>query len=187
MADVLLVPYGNAHEAASGDSWTFTCQHGVDECAYNQIESCSNHFIADPITAFNFINCVEANDGAKKPHTYDSVITLCSSTISASELASISSCWNSQAGVDLEHANALLTDALVPSHQYVPWVVGQGVHSDDVQDQIQTSLLTYVCANYTGANKSPSCTQATKQFTPQRHARPTQNFLQFGSEHLVQT
>ena len=96
MADVLLVPYGNAHEAASGDSWTFTCQHGVDECAYNQIESCANHFIADPVTAFNFTKCVEANDGAKKPHTYDSVIALCSSTVSADELAGINSCWNSQ-------------------------------------------------------------------------------------------
>ena len=25
MADVLMVPYGNAKEVASGDSWTFTC------------------------------------------------------------------------------------------------------------------------------------------------------------------
>ena len=25
MADVTLYPYGNAHEEASGDSWTFSC------------------------------------------------------------------------------------------------------------------------------------------------------------------
>ena len=35
MADVLLVPYGNAHETPSGDSWTYTCQHGEYECLYN--------------------------------------------------------------------------------------------------------------------------------------------------------
>ena len=35
MADVTLYPYGNAHETASGDSWTFSCQHGVEECMYN--------------------------------------------------------------------------------------------------------------------------------------------------------
>ena len=66
MADVLLVPYGNAHEYADGDSWTFTCQHGVDECVYNEIENCSNHYIADPYTAFNFINCVENHDSARR-------------------------------------------------------------------------------------------------------------------------
>ena len=160
MADVLLVPYGNAHEAASGDSWTFTCQHGVDECAYNQIESCSNFYIADPITAFNFINCVESND-SKRKSTYESVLATCSATVSADEFAGIQSCWTSQQGIDLEHANALLTDALVPSHQYVPWLVGQGVHTDDIQSQIESDLLGYVCANYTGANRAAACDQAT--------------------------
>jgi interferon gamma-inducible protein 30 len=66
MADVLMVPYGNAHEYPSGDSWTFTCQHGADECVYNEIESCSNKYIADKLTAFNFINCVESNDSKRK-------------------------------------------------------------------------------------------------------------------------
>ena len=35
MAEVLLVPYGNAHEFPNGDSWTYTCQHGENECLYN--------------------------------------------------------------------------------------------------------------------------------------------------------
>ena len=66
MADVQLIPYGNAHEVADGDSWTFTCQHGVDECEYNFIENCSNKYVADTLTAFNFINCVESNDSKRK-------------------------------------------------------------------------------------------------------------------------
>ena len=64
MADVLIVPYGNAHEYADGDSWTFSCQHGVDECVFNEIENCSNHYVADPYAAFNFINCIESHDSA---------------------------------------------------------------------------------------------------------------------------
>ena len=164
MADVLLVPYGNAHWAASGDSWTFTCQHGVDECAYNQIESCSNFYISNPVTAFNFINCVESNDSKRKA-TYEGTIALCSSIVSVEELAGINSCWNSQQGIDLEYANALLTDALSPAHQYVPWLVGQGVHTDDIQNQLETSLLDYVCTNYTGPNKSASCAQASIKST----------------------
>ncbi len=158
MADVLFVPYGNAHWAASGDSWTFTCQHGEKECAYNQIESCSNFYISNPLEAFNFIKCVEANDGNRKA-TYDDTIALCSQEayLTALETSLISQCWNSQQGLELEHANALLTDALNPPHTWVPWFVGQGVHNDDIQAQIEASLLDYVCANYTGPNRSAAC------------------------------
>jgi interferon, gamma-inducible protein 30 len=34
----------------------------------------------------------------------------------------IDNCMNSKLGNDLQHQNAVLTDALVPKHQYVPWV-----------------------------------------------------------------
>ena len=97
MADVFMVPYGNAHWAASGDSWTFTCQHGVNECAYNQIESCSNFYISNPLTAFNFIKCVEANDSKWKA-TYDATIQFCSGEANISELeqAGINECYSSQ-------------------------------------------------------------------------------------------
>jgi len=134
MADVLFVPYGNAHWAASGDSWTFTCQHGQKECDYNQIESCSNHYVSNPLTAFNFIKCIEAND-SKFMATYESNIALCSAeaVLTTEETSNISSCWNSDEGRELHHANALLTDALVPKHTWVPWYVGQGVHNDDIQ------------------------------------------------------
>ena len=76
MADVIMIPYGNAHEYRDGTSWTFTCQHGVDECAYNEIECCSNKYVSDPLTAFNFINCVESND-SKRKYGYQDVIDLC--------------------------------------------------------------------------------------------------------------
>ena len=60
MAEILLVPYGNAKEYPNGDSWTYTCQHGINECLYNQIETCSNNYISDPLVAFNFIECIES-------------------------------------------------------------------------------------------------------------------------------
>ena len=158
MADVIMIPFGNAHEYADGNSWTFTCQHGVDECVYNEIESCSNKYVSDSLTAFNFINCVESND-SKRKLVYQDVIDLCTvqTNLTAEQTASINSCWNTQEAIDLHHANALLTGALVPAHEYVPWVVGQGVHNDDIQGQVETSLLQYVCDNYTGDSKAAAC------------------------------
>ena len=76
MADVVMIPYGNAHEYPNGNSWTFTCQHGTDECVYNEIEACSIKYVSDPLTSFNFINCVESNN-SKRKYTYQDVIDLC--------------------------------------------------------------------------------------------------------------
>ena len=74
MAEITMYPYGNAHEYASGNSWTFSCQHGVAECEYNTIEACAQHFITDPYQEFDFILCVEENDQKKN---YDEVLDLC--------------------------------------------------------------------------------------------------------------
>ena len=179
MADVLLVPFGNAHEYANGDSWTFTCQHGDSECVYNEIENCSNKYISDPLTAFNFINCVESND-KKRQYVYQDVIDLCTAPLSAAETASINSCWNSEEGIDLHHASAQLTAALVPAHECVPWMIGQGVHTDDIQSQLETSLLQYVCDNYTGDQRAAACDAPANKIRVRRdvcYKAPTE-FLQ---------
>ena len=84
MADVTYVPYGNAHEYADGDSWTFTCQHGTAECVYNEIESCSNKYIADAYQRFSFTYCVESND-SNKHLSYQNVIDLCAIDLSDTE------------------------------------------------------------------------------------------------------
>ena len=43
------------------------------------------------------------------------------------DLAPIMSCANSAKGNSLEHEMAVKTDALEPSHRYVPWVTINGV------------------------------------------------------------
>lgn len=158
MAEVTIIPYGNAHEYADGDSWTFSCQHGTKECNFNSIENCSNHYIDDLYQRYWFLNCIETNSGGFKPD-YDNVILTCrvETGLSIAVTNSITNCWDSEEGIQLTHDAAVVTDSLNPSHQYVPWIVGQGVHSDDIQGQIETSLWDYVCANYTGFGKSPDC------------------------------
>ena len=84
MADVTFIPYGNAHEYSSGDSWTFTCQHGNNECVYNEIESCANKYITDAFQRFDFTYCVESND-SKKNLSFQDVIDLCTVNLSETE------------------------------------------------------------------------------------------------------
>ena len=49
------------------------------------------------------------------------------------------------------------TNKLVPSHTYVPWLVVNGKHDVQAEDQIRIDLFQYVCRNYKGPNRSYKC------------------------------
>ena len=118
------------------------------------MESCANNAITDLYVRFAFTDCVEHNDSKDN---YASVLDSCASStkITSAEKSSISSCWDNTAeGIKLEHANAVATPS---DHQYVPWVVVDGVHDDTTQNAVQASLWDYVCSNYKGSNKSADC------------------------------
>ena len=68
-------------------------------------------------------------------------------------------------GNQYEHEMAQATNALNPAHTYVPWILVNGNHTDDVQSSVQTGLLKYVCDNYEGPNRSPDCDNARAQPT----------------------
>ena len=163
MAEVTFIPYGNASEKQNGDLWEFTCQHGERECVWNQVETCGYHYITDKVQAFNFTDCIENNNEARTGHIdYEGIITKCAAGafVTDSIKNSILGCYNSAEGNSLEHQMALATPR---NHEYVPWIIAPvagGVHDDAIQNSIQSSLLDYVCANYTGNDKSSACPSA---------------------------
>ena len=157
MAEVNLMPYGNAHEYKNGDSWDFTCQHGAVECQYNLVEACSVNLIKCPYAKFEFLKCVEQKDGGSKD--YEGVAQACATQANIKNGADIVSCYKGEDAIKYEHAIAVQTAALSPAHTYVPWVVADGVHSDDINNAVYSSLLKYVCDNYKGTKRSPDCTK----------------------------
>jgi len=90
---------------------------------------------------------------------YDTVFRACSALANISEEAAekIQDCYKGLEGNALEHEIALKTAALSPAHEYVPWIVVDGVHDDGVQEIVTESLLAYVCNTYTGPHKSLEC------------------------------
>lgn len=161
MASVALVPYGNAKETESADgTYEYECQHGHSECVFNTIEACALTKIQCSITAFHFIDCIERSDESRDPdQDYTKVAMACAklTELSDSTMDAIQSCAIGSEGNALEHEAAVLTDALDPPHQFVPYVVVNGEHSDDVQNSISESLFDYVCNAYLGTNKSKDC------------------------------
>jgi len=100
------------------------------------------------------MNCVEQYDSTTD---YEGVANKCGTQAKLTNLADIMTCYKGTDAVALEHEIAVKTDALSPSHQWVPWVTVNDQYDESVQDEIGDSLLNYVCANYTGAKKSKDC------------------------------
>ena len=162
MADVTFVPYGNAQETGTTASGTyeFKCQHGESECIYNVIETCALAKIDDPLVQFKYIDCIEHNDESRDPtQDYFKVAIACAELADLADdvVSNMQDCATGVEGNRLEHEMAVKTDSLDPPHKYVPYIVVNGNHTDDIQNAVTDSLLNYVCNAYTGSDKSPGC------------------------------
>ncbi|NXU85760.1 GILT reductase, partial [Xiphorhynchus elegans] len=160
--NITLVPYGNAQERNVSGKWNFQCQHGPEECLGNMIEACLMHEAKNFSTYFPIIFCLESGSSVTK--NLDAVRCL---QVYAPELdrGRISACVQGDVGLALMHQNAQLTEALDPPHQYVPWIVINGKHTDDLQAQAQASLLGLVCRLYQG-EKPEACGGSKAPRTP---------------------
>ena len=164
MATINLHPYGNATEKQSTTNpgqWDFTCQHGAVECQYNLLEACAIDQIdtkgkQSKHLPFNFIKCIENNDSSRTIDDHEKVATDCATQVGIPNVADLLTCVKGPAGNALEHKIAMAT----PNHNYVPWIVVDGQHSDTLQNSVGSNLLGYVCQNYKGANKAAACDQS---------------------------
>jgi len=163
-------PYGNANEKQNADgTWTFTCQHGVNECIGNMYEGCAiKHFPGvDSKTNipiwWPFYYCMEKSgnaadtvvaSGCAKNNGLDWVtITDCSTTTNPAQ-------GSSTDGNPNMHQIALSTINLIPPHQWTPWVVVQGTPLTSAQ--IDLPLTPIVCKEYTTLNSgNSSCVAPT--------------------------
>jgi interferon gamma-inducible protein 30 len=173
MAVITFVPYGNAQESSNtnpdtGGLYDIKCQHGPSECIYNIIETCALNKIKCPYGQFEYLNCIENNDENRDTdQDYSNIALKCATEINLNDttVEEIKMCSTSKEGNELEHEMAIKTESLNPPHSYVPYVVVNGVHDDDIQTDVTDSLFDYVCKTYTGTNKSSNCPTTTTATT----------------------
>ena len=70
--EIYLYPYGNANYTVNGKTRnvTFSCQHGVEECGGNILQSCDIMFSKDNI---EFVQCMFASSGWRKANFTEKV------------------------------------------------------------------------------------------------------------------
>lgn len=144
LAEVIFYPYGNAHESRVGTKYQFTCQHGANECFGNLIETCAVNKFKKALQE-QFLTCLESyisyygNDFTKTAN-------YCLTNY-PTDKTNLWNCVKSDEGNQLQHKVAQATNALQPAHQYVPWIVVDGVHDSDAENAILEDMLSYLCQN----------------------------------------
>ncbi|KAM4808804.1 gamma-interferon-inducible lysosomal thiol reductase [Rhinophrynus dorsalis] len=143
--NVTLVPYGNAQERNVSGKWNFECQHGPEECLGNTMEACLINLLENIDSYFAVIFCMESS------RNVTNALEPCLAVYEPElPVKTVLECVNGDLGNKLMHQNALRTGALSPPHQYVPWVVINGKHTDELQALAQASLFNLVCDTYKG-------------------------------------
>ena len=141
LAEIEFIPYGNAKESynTSTQKYDFACQHGENECYGNLIETCAIQ-IQGRIKSYETILCIESNI-ENYDLNFDNTLAFCLSK-DQNTLEEIKKCVKSDMGNIYEHQMAQKTDI---NHKWVPWVVVDGVHDEEIENQIIDSLIDYLC------------------------------------------
>ena len=142
LAQIELIPYGNAKEAynETTQKWEFTCQHKENECYGNLMETCLIQKLGR-IDSYKKILCLETNI-EKHNANFDETLLECFDN-DESGFNEIKDCMDSDLGNYYQHQMAEKTG----EHDYVPWVLVDGEHDVDAEDQIIKSLIDYLCGD----------------------------------------
>jgi len=161
--EVQLYPYGNAHETKTPDGqYQYKCQHGAEECTGNFIEACimdtTNY---NPKYYFPIINCMESADETVKaaPKCWEIYM-------SSTPFSMIEDCAKGSRGKELMHKLAQKTASLKPPHEYVPWLVINGIHTEKLEDEAFDDLKGLVCRLYTGVQPEECQKSYHKSYDP---------------------
>ena len=116
-------------------SWKFECQHGEKECLGNILEVCIMQQLNwDSDMYLPVISCMEGSD--------DPVSSAkgCVRDLSSLSYDAVKDCSAGKEGNKLEHSMGVKTESLDPPHKYVPWVVVNGDHTDELQEKAQSAV-----------------------------------------------
>eukprot|EP00164_Ancoracysta_twista_P002237 GFYU01002956.1.p2 GENE.GFYU01002956.1~~GFYU01002956.1.p2 ORF type:complete len:298 (-),score=117.23 GFYU01002956.1:304-1197(-) len=136
VADIRLIVSGNAYENPDG---TVVCQHGDPECVGNVIEACAASYYPNIKQWYPYMSCMDDGNGQPQYAQY------CAQH-AGMDYKKIYACAISETGAKIVHQNIQETNALQPSHEYVPWVVLNGFPLRDERN----NLLYHICEVYDG-------------------------------------
>lgn len=154
LADVILLPFGNGHANKVNNTYTFVCQHGENECYGNKIETCALALLEEDV-ANTLLVCIEENIVSFKKD-FDQTLAKC--MCGEKEPKEILDCAKGNLGNELLYKVAKKTG----EHNYVPFVLVDGVHDRETENRILDNMVDYLCDLIERADELPGCDQSKK-------------------------
>lgn len=136
LADLDLIVFGNASETKNESGYTYKCQHGEKECRGNLVESCVQKVLESDLAEKRLV-CV-AQSMQRQWGDVESKVYNCLESIQEKTL--VEDCVKNQSA-EVMHDIASRTG----DHRYVPWVILNGVHNDDIQHAFEDDMVGYLC------------------------------------------
>jgi len=139
-----MLPFGNAQETFNAQSgmYAFECQHGKAECLGNLVHVCAMNVVMNHAKLwFPFVHCMELKVQGKGRNPDIIKIGQECAQQNAMNWTEISECVHGYRGNIVQHAVAKAT----PSHQYVPWIIVNDIHTEDMQEAAEKDFLHFLC------------------------------------------
>ncbi|XP_051894037.1 gamma-interferon-inducible lysosomal thiol reductase-like [Pristis pectinata] len=140
--NITLISFGNAEVIQDAQERQFRCQHGEAECRGNRIQNCVIYYLKNTSSYLPVICCMESAFIEMQQCLQEHAPTV--------TWENITDCADEELGSQLMYQSAQRTNELEPPHDYVPWILINGEHSEDMQHHAETGLLDLVCKTYTG-------------------------------------
>eukprot|EP00009_Paramoeba_aestuarina_P017762 CAMPEP_0201540330 /NCGR_PEP_ID=MMETSP0161_2-20130828/70885_1 /ASSEMBLY_ACC=CAM_ASM_000251 /TAXON_ID=180227 /ORGANISM="Neoparamoeba aestuarina, Strain SoJaBio B1-5/56/2" /LENGTH=214 /DNA_ID=CAMNT_0047947791 /DNA_START=47 /DNA_END=691 /DNA_ORIENTATION=+ len=143
-----MFPYGNAETTKNPNgTYSFTCQHGPNECVGNQEEACVIFDFKVKEKYFPIIECMSA---AKQPQN---ALDECSQ---GQNLTAVHECYDSGQGAELMRDSGVIQHQLPKQPNWIPWVLLNGV-----QTYSYGHLTRQLCSYQSPDNCPPGCQNAS--------------------------
>ncbi|KAK9807369.1 hypothetical protein WJX73_007815 [Symbiochloris irregularis] len=127
------IAWGNAKNFTKPEGQrNISCQHGKTECELNRLISCATHLHPEQNDWFPFVKCIEEDP--------ESATAAKCALLAKLDLTEIQLCASGSLGDQLEAEAAAETNALQPAHQYVPWVVVNGIPLGSSYQSLQSVI-----------------------------------------------
>eukprot|EP01084_Bolivina_argentea_P279232 477360_1 len=166
MVNVTLYPAGWSKETQSGGEYTYTCQHGAQECDGNMVETCFINLAGFNQNKFmDFIIAYETALSKNQNNAYATAKQVYDAGSYGVSWSALNACMGQSGakggtnGNKWEHQMILWTKQVGAS--YMPWITLDGKH--DQNYACQTNTLKCTCDAYKGTN---SCCSKFKNAKP---------------------
>jgi interferon, gamma-inducible protein 30 len=91
-----------------------------------------------------FIGCTMSNLTRSPLDTFN----FCSQNLSSQLKEKLSTCANGKLGNSLLYASGVRTMDLIPKKNWIPWIVVNNLHTDQIQSDAETNLVNLICQYY---------------------------------------